>query len=106
METTFWNYLKALWQLQKFIEAKDNLNELEERTYSSFWIYTWVGLENEGLFWIPGKYYYQRGLEMLQEAFQKDWFRMGGTMDGNDKSRNQSTHTYNESTAHDIEIEY
>jgi hypothetical protein len=43
---------------------------------------------------------------MLQEAFQKDWFRMGGTMDGNDKSRNQSTHTYNESTAHDIEIEY
>jgi hypothetical protein len=42
-----------------------------------------------------------RGLEMLQEAFQRidsGW----GTMDGNDKSRNQSTHTYNESTAHDI----
>jgi hypothetical protein len=27
-------------------------------------------------------------------------------MDGNDKSRNQSTHTYNESTAHDIREYY
>jgi hypothetical protein len=38
---------------------------------------------------------------MLQRSLSKvdsGW----GTMDGNDKSRNQSTHTYNESTAHDI----
>lgn len=99
----FENYLKALGQLQKFI-AKGNLNELEEQgliqafefTHELAWNVMKDYFEYQGNTTITGS------RDATREAFQKgliqDWAQWMEMI----KSRNQSTHTYNQSTANEI----
>ena len=99
----FGNYLKALGQLQKFI-AKDNLNELEEQgliqafefTHELAWNVMKDYFEYQGNTTITGS------RDATREAFQKGLIQDGAQWMEMIKSRNQSTHTYNESTANDI----
>lgn len=99
----FGNYLKALGQLQKFI-VKDNLNELEEQgliqafefTHELAWNVMKDYFEYQGNTTITGS------RDATREAFQKGLIQDGAQWMEMIKSRNQSTHTYNESTANDI----
>jgi len=99
----FENYLKALGQLDKFI-AKDNLNELEEQgliqafefTHELAWNVMKDYFEYQGITLITGS------RDATREAFQKGLIQDGAQWMEMIKSRSQSTHTYNESTAHDI----
>lgn len=99
----FENYLKALGQLHKFI-VKDNLNELEEQgliqafefTHELAWNVMKDYFEYQGNTTITGS------RDATREAFQKGLIQDGAQWMEMIKSRNQSTHTYNESTAHDI----
>lgn len=99
----FENYLKALGQLQKFI-AKGNLNELEEQgliqafefTHELAWNVMKDYFEYQGNTTITGS------RDATREAFQKGLIQDGAQWMEMIKSRNQSTHTYNESTANDI----
>lgn len=99
----FGNYLKALGQLQKFI-AKDNLNELEEQgliqafefTHELAWNVMKDYFEYQGNTTITGS------RDATREAFQKGLIEDGAQWMEMIKSRNQSTNTYNESTANDI----
>lgn len=99
----FGNYLKALGQLQKFI-AKDSLNELEEQgliqafefTHELAWNVMKDYFEYQGNTTITGS------RDATREAFQKGLIQDGAQWMEMIKSRNQSTHTYNESTANDI----
>jgi nucleotidyltransferase substrate binding protein (TIGR01987 family) len=96
----FGNYLKALGQLQKFI-AKDNLNELEEQgliqafefTHELAWNVMKDYFEYQGNTTITGS------RDATREAFQKGLIQDGAQWMEMIKSRNQSTHAYNESTA-------
>lgn len=99
----FENYLKALGQLQKFI-AKGNLNELEEQgliqafefTHELAWNVMKDYFEYQGNTTITGS------RDATREAFQKGLIQDGAQWMEMIKSRNQSTHTYNESTANEI----
>lgn len=99
----FENYLKALGQLQKFI-AKGSLNELEEQgliqafefTHELAWNVMKDYFEYQGNTAITGS------RDATREAFQKGLIQDGTQWMEMIKSRNQSTHTYNESTANDI----
>jgi len=99
----FENYLKALGQLDKFI-AKDNLNELEEQgliqafefTHELAWNVMKDYFEYQGNTLITGS------RDATREAFQKGLIQDGAQWMEMIKSRSQSTHTHNESTAHDI----
>ena len=99
----FKNYLKALGQLQKFI-AKGNLNELEvqgliqafEFTHELAWNVMKDYFEYQGNTTITGS------RDATREAFQKGLIQDGAQWMEMIKSRNQSTHTYNESTANEI----
>ncbi|MFV8333136.1 nucleotidyltransferase substrate binding protein [Flavobacterium sp.] len=99
----FENYLIALGQLQKFI-AKGNLNELEEQgliqafefTHELAWNVMKDYFEYQGNTTITGS------RDATREAFQKGLIQDGAQWMEMIKSRNQSTHTYNESTANEI----
>ncbi|MFV8356753.1 nucleotidyltransferase substrate binding protein [Flavobacterium sp. XS1P32] len=99
----FENYLKALGQLQKFI-AKGNLNELEEQgliqafefTHELAWNVMKDYFEYQGNTTITGS------RDATREAFQKGLIQDGAQWMEMIKSRNQSTHTYNESIANEI----
>ncbi|PWA09925.1 nucleotidyltransferase [Flavobacterium laiguense] len=99
----FENYLKALGQLQKFI-TKGNLNELEEQGLIQVFEFT------HELAWNVMKDYFEYqgdssitgSRDATREAFQKGLIQDGAQWMEMIKSRNQSTHTYNESTANDI----
>ena len=99
----FSNYQKALTQLQKFI-AKGELSELEaqglikafEYTYELAWNTLKDFLEFRGQSDIYGS------RDAIQKAFQLGILEDGeGWMDML-KSRNQTSHTYNEDTAKEI----
>ncbi|SEG17400.1 nucleotidyltransferase substrate binding protein [Flavobacterium urumqiense] len=98
----FGNYLKALGQLQKFI-VKGNLNELEEQgliqafgfTHELAWNVMQDYFEYQGNTTITGS------RDAMREAFQKGLIQDGAQWMEMIKSRNQSTHTYNESTANE-----
>jgi nucleotidyltransferase substrate binding protein (TIGR01987 family) len=97
------NYNKALGQLEKFIQKKD-LNELEEQgliqafefTHELAWNVMKDYFEYQGNTNITGS------RDATREAFQKNLIENGDHWMGMIKSRNQSTHTYNEATAHEI----
>jgi nucleotidyltransferase substrate binding protein (TIGR01987 family) len=99
----FENYLKALGQLQKFI-AKGKLNELEEQgliqafefTHELAWNVMKDYFEYQGNTTITGS------RDATREAFQNGLIQDGAQWMEMIKSRNQSTHTYNESTANEI----
>ncbi|MFE3869301.1 nucleotidyltransferase substrate binding protein [Flavobacterium sp. LS2P90] len=99
----FEKYLKALGQLQKFI-VKGNLNELEEQgliqafgfTHELAWNVMQDYFEYQGNTAITGS------RDATREAFQKGLIQDGAQWMEMIKSRNQSTHTYNESIANEI----
>jgi nucleotidyltransferase substrate binding protein (TIGR01987 family) len=99
----FSNYLKALRQLQKFID-KGELNELEEQglihafefTHELAWNVMKDYFEYQGNTSITGS------RDASREAFQKGLIENGDVWMEMIKSRNQSSHTYNEEIAEDI----
>ncbi|MCI5120449.1 MAG: nucleotidyltransferase [Candidatus Electrothrix sp. AUS4] len=99
----FSNYQKALRQLQKFID-KGELSELEEQGLIKSFEYTYE------LAWNTIKDFleFQGHSDMFgsRDAFRKA-FQLGIIEDGAIwmdmiKSRNRTTHTYNEETANEI----
>jgi nucleotidyltransferase substrate binding protein (TIGR01987 family) len=99
----FSNYIKALNQLQKFID-KGDLNELEEQgliqafefTHELAWNVMKDYFEYQGNTSITGS------RDATREAFQRNLIVNGSQWMEMIKSRNQSSHTYNETTAHEI----
>ncbi|MGL2988150.1 nucleotidyltransferase substrate binding protein [Flavobacterium sp. RSSA_27] len=97
------NYQKALGQLQKFI-AKGQLNELEDQgliqafefTHELAWNVMKDYFEYQGTTSITGS------RDATREAFQRGLVQDGAQWMEMIKSRNQSSHTYNESTANEI----
>jgi nucleotidyltransferase substrate binding protein (TIGR01987 family) len=97
------NYQKALRQLHKFI-AKGQLNELEEQgliqafefTHELAWNVMKDYFEYQGTTSITGS------RDATREAFQRGLVQDGAQWMEMIKSRNQSSHTYNESTAKEI----
>lgn len=99
----FSNYQKALRQLQKFID-KGELSELEEQgliksfeyTYELAWNTLKDFLEFQGHSDIFGS------RDAFRKAFQLGIIEDGATWMDMIKSRNRTTHTYNEETANEI----
>jgi nucleotidyltransferase substrate binding protein (TIGR01987 family) len=99
----FSNYIKALNQLQKFID-KGDLNELEEQGLIQAFEFT------HELAWNVMKDYFEYqgntsitdSRDATREAFQRNLIVNGSQWMEMIKSRNQSSHTYNETTAHEI----
>jgi nucleotidyltransferase substrate binding protein (TIGR01987 family) len=102
-EQRFTNYLKALTQLQKFID-KGGLSDLEKQGLIKAFEYTYE------LAWNTIKdfleYSGQTDVYGSRDAFRKA-FELGLVEDGEGwmdmlKSRNATSHTYNEETAEEI----
>ncbi len=99
----FKNFSKALKQLTKFIE-KGNLNELEEQgliqsfeyTHELAWKMLKDFLEDRGNKEIYGS------RDATREAFKLDLISDGETWMEMIKSRNETSHTYNEETTQKI----
>ncbi len=99
----FNNYCKAVTQLSKFIE-KGELNELEEQGLIKSFEYThelaWKTLkdflEHRGNDEIYGS------KDTVRQAFKLDLITEGDTWMNMIRSRNQTSHTYNEDTAKEI----
>lgn len=99
----FSNYQKALRQLQKFID-KGELSELEEQgliksfeyTYELAWNTVKDFLEFQGHSDIFGS------RDAFRKAFQLGIIEDGAIWMDMIKSRNRTTHTYNEETANEI----
>ncbi|MBT3385280.1 MAG: nucleotidyltransferase [Prolixibacteraceae bacterium] len=99
----FSNYKRALKQLQKFID-KGSLNELEEQgliqafefTHELAWNVIKDYFEYQGNTMITGS------RDATREAFQNRLIEDGEGWMEMIKSRNQSSHTYNEDTAAEI----
>ncbi|MCI5130267.1 MAG: nucleotidyltransferase [Candidatus Electrothrix sp. EH2] len=99
----FSNYQKALRQLQKFID-KGELSELEEQgliksfeyTYELAWNTLKDFLEFKGHTDIFGS------RDAFRKAFQLGIIENGAIWMDMIQSRNRTTHTYNEDTAHEI----
>ncbi len=99
----FVNYQKALAQLQKFIDKKE-LNELEEQgiiqafefTHELAWQVMKDYFEYQGNTSITGS------RDAVRESFQKGLISNGEVWMEMIKSRNQSSHTYNEAVVKEI----
>lgn len=100
----FSNYLKALSQLEKFIEKGNALNELEVQGMIKAFEYTFE------LAWNTMKDYYESqgdtGIQGSRDAIRMA-FRRGLIIDGENwmkmiESRIKTSHTYNEETANEI----
>jgi nucleotidyltransferase substrate binding protein (TIGR01987 family) len=99
----FANYQKALGQLQKFIDKKE-LNELEEQgiiqafefTHELAWQVMKDYFEYQGNTSITGS------RDAVRESFQKGLISNGEVWMEMIKSRNQSSHTYNEAVVKEI----
>jgi nucleotidyltransferase substrate binding protein (TIGR01987 family) len=100
----FSNYGKALKQMERFVQKRDSLNELEEQgliqafeyTFELAWNTMKDFLENQGHEQIFGS------RSAIQESF-----RIGLIQDGSGwmelfAARNKTSHTYNEETAKEI----
>lgn len=99
----FGNFKKALSRLKKFID-QGTLNELEQQgliqafefTHELAWNVMKDYFEHQGDFTITGS------RDATRTAFQMGLIRDGEGWMEMIKSRNQSTHTYNEATAIEI----
>jgi nucleotidyltransferase substrate binding protein (TIGR01987 family) len=99
----FSNYQKALNQLQRFVD-KGNLNEMEEQglvqafefTHELAWNVMKDYFEYQGNSQITGS------RDATREAFQKGLVQDGEGWMEMIKSRNQSSHTYNEEIVKEI----
>lgn len=99
----FANYQKALHQLQKFID-KDKLSELEKQGLIKAFEYTyelaWNTLKDFLEFQGQSNIYGSR--DAIQKAFQLGLIEDGENWMDMLKSRNKTSHTYNENTAEEI----
>ncbi len=99
----FGNYQKALSRLQKFIE-KGDLNELEEQGLIQAFEFThelaWNVIKD--YFAYQGNPDITGSRDAVREAFQKGLITDGEGWMEMIKSRNQSSHTYNEEIAKEI----
>lgn len=99
----FSNYVKALRQLERFVE-KGNLNELEEQgliqafefTHELAWNVMKDYFEDQGNTTITGS------KDATREAFRVNLIKDGETWMEMVRSRNKSSHTYNEIIAKEI----
>lgn len=99
----FTNYQKALAQLTKFIE-KGDLNELEEQGLIQAFEYTyelaWTLLRD--YFRYQGTQNINGSRDAIREAFRVGIIEAGESWMGMIQDRNQTSHTYNLSTARAI----
>ena len=99
----FVNYQKALVQLQKFIDKKE-LNELEEQGIIQAFEFThelaWQVMKD--YFEFQGNTSITGSRDAVRESFQKGLITNGEVWMEMIKSRNQSSHTYNEEVVKEI----
>jgi nucleotidyltransferase substrate binding protein (TIGR01987 family) len=99
----FVNYQKALAQLQKFIDKKE-LNELEEQGIIQAFEFThelaWQVMKD--YFEFQGNTSITGSRDAVRESFQKGLITNGEVWMEMIKSRNQSSHTYNEEVVKEI----
>ncbi len=99
----FANYQKALAQLQKFIDKKE-LNELEEQGIIQAFEFThelaWQVMKDYFVF--QGNTSITGSRDAVRESFQKGLITNGEVWMEMIKSRNQSSHTYNETVVKEI----
>ncbi|MCK5842642.1 MAG: nucleotidyltransferase substrate binding protein [Candidatus Sabulitectum sp.] len=99
----FTNYRKVLKQMQRFID-KGDLSELEEQGLIKSFEYTfelaWKTLKNFLEYSGQNDIYGSRSA--IQKAFQLDLIEDGHGWMEMLKSRNKTSHTYNEETAREI----
>ncbi len=99
----FANYQKALVQLQKFIDKKE-LNELEEQGIIQAFEFThelaWQVMKD--YFEFQGNTSITGSRDAVRESFQKGLISNGEVWMEMIKSRNQSSHTYNEAVVKEI----
>ena len=100
----FSNYIKALSQLEKFIDKGEDLNKLEEQGMIKAFEYTYE------LAWNTIKDFYENqaetGIQGSRDAISLA-FKRGLIQDGDVwmemlKDRNRTSHTYNEEVAEEI----
>lgn len=100
----FSNYMRALSQLEKFID-KGNLNELEEQGLIQAFEFThelaWNVMKD--YFVYQGNILITGSRDATREAFQKGLIEDGEGWMEMIKSRNQSSHTYNKDTLVEIQ---
>jgi len=99
----FTNYRKVLKQMKKFID-KGDLSELEEQGLIKSFEYTfelaWKTLKNFLEYSGQNDIYGSR--DVIRKAFQLDLIEDGQGWMEMLKSRNKTSHTYNEETAREI----
>jgi nucleotidyltransferase substrate binding protein (TIGR01987 family) len=102
-EQRFLNYKKALWQLQKFID-KGELSELENqglvKAFESIYELAWNTLKDFLEYQGQSDIYGSR--DVIRQAFKFDLIGDGESWMDMLKSRNKTSHTYNEETAQEI----
>ena len=99
----FTNYQKALAQLQKFIDKKE-LNELEEQGIIQAFEFThelaWQVMKD--YFEFQGNTSITGSRDAVRESFQKGLISNGEVWMEMIKSRNQTSHSYNEAVVKEI----
>ena len=100
----FKNYLKALSQLEKFIERGDDLNELEEQGLIKAFEYTfelaWNSMKD--FYESQGETGIQGSRDAIRMAFRRGLIENGESWMKMIESRIRTSHTYNEETAKEI----
>ncbi len=100
----FNNYLKALKQLEKFIDKGDALNELEEQGMIKAFEYTYELAWNtiKDFYEGQGEANIQGSRDAIQLAFKRGLISDGDAWMEMIKDRNRTSHTYNQETAEEI----
>ena len=100
----FNNYLKALKQLEKFIDKGDALNELEEQGMIKAFEYTYELAWNtiKDFYEEQGETNIQGSRDAIQLAFKRGLISDGDAWMEMIKDRNRTSHTYNQETAEEI----
>ena len=94
----FNNYLKALKQLEKFIDKGDALNELEEQGMIKAFEYTYELAWNtiKDFYEGQGEANIQGSRDAIQLAFKRGLISDGDAWMEMIKDRNRTSHTYNQ----------
>jgi len=100
----FSNYQKALSLLDKFVEKRADLSDLEEQGLIKSFEYTyelgWNTLKDYLTF--QGHKDLTGSRDAIQKAFQIELITDGEAWMDMFQSRNKTSHTYNEKTAHEV----
>jgi nucleotidyltransferase substrate binding protein (TIGR01987 family) len=103
-EQRFNNYLKALTQLEKFIDKGDALNELEEQGMIKAFEYTFELAWNtiKDFYEAQGETNIQGSRDAIRLAFKRGLVSDGEAWMEMIKDRNRTSHTYNQEIADEI----